>query len=150
MGAFSNLQPASQMTMTGMLKDGSCCSIDRETMEKVLGPNRLCRRSKDMLQLVRHDRNVARREPCFFDAASQHSRHFCRLLQVDVRATKNKCVSAEHVVFWLFSVVFLQKQKLTLQVSLKKIFPAPLQFSGFCVFSVPPFHCFYPVIVIPM
>jgi hypothetical protein len=48
MGAFSNLA-ASQMTMmTGMLKDGSYHSIDRETMEKVLGPSRL-RSLKDML-----------------------------------------------------------------------------------------------------
>jgi hypothetical protein len=42
MGAFSNFA-ASQMTMmTGiMLKDGSCYSIDRETMEKVMCPSRL-------------------------------------------------------------------------------------------------------------
>ena len=40
MGAFSNLG-ASETTMTGMLKDGSYYTIDRETMEKVLGPSRL-------------------------------------------------------------------------------------------------------------
>jgi hypothetical protein len=70
MGAFLKLA-ASQMTMRGMLKDGSCCSIDQETMEKALGPSRL-RRSKDMPQLARRDRNVTRREPCFFDAATHN------------------------------------------------------------------------------
>jgi hypothetical protein len=70
MGAFSNLG-ASKTTMTGMFKGGSYYTIDRATMEKVLGPSRL-RRLKDMLKLVRRDWNIIRRGPCFFDITAHH------------------------------------------------------------------------------
>jgi CRP-like cAMP-binding protein len=70
MGAFSN-HGASKTTMTGMFKSGSYYTIDRATMEKVLGPSRL-RRLKDMLKLVRRDRNIIRRASCFFDITTHH------------------------------------------------------------------------------
>jgi protein kinase A len=50
--SFSRNGKASSQTMTGMLDGGSYYTIDRATMEKVLGPGRL-RKLKDCLKLVR-------------------------------------------------------------------------------------------------